>query len=620
MDVKTGPKHPIVGMDCSPTKTPDVIDVPAILEKYRQEREKRYRQDGSHQYVEVTGELADFYETDPYSPPAERGAISDDVDVVVMGGGFAGLMAAARLTQAGVKKIRIIEMGGDFGGTWYWNRYPGVQCDVESYTYLPLCEELNYVPKERYSYGPEIYEHCQRIAHHFGLYEYALFGTTIRSLNWSPAEKKWRVVTTHGDDIRARFVIIATGPLNKPKLPGIPGIKDFKGHMFHTARWDFDYTGGDTSGGLEKLGDKRVAIIGTGSTGIQCIPYLGRYAKHLTVFQRTPSYVSERGNGPTDPDWVRSLRPGWQAIRQAAFHAVGNEPFDPRREDIICDGWSEINRNLAAKLAADGFPGLQPDELATMLEMEEHRTTERIRQLIDTVIDDKVTAEKLKPWYRYRCKRPGFNDEYLSTFNRPNVTLVDVSASKGVERITEKGLVANGLEHEADCIIFASGFEVTTDHKRRFGLDAISGRDDVSLYDYWAEGYRTLHGMMSHSFPNMFFTGFTQGVIVGSITMMYDLQATHISYIVRETLERGARSVEPSQDAQDRWVRTIRENSVDRSEFWRECTPSYFNNEGDQISYSPIFGEPFGPGYRAFENILQAWRENNTLEGMVLEE
>jgi cyclohexanone monooxygenase len=569
--------------------------------------------------VETSDDLAAYYESDLYSPPIMRDPVSIETDVAVLGGGFAGLITSARLKEAGVKDIRIIEMGGDFGGTWYWNRYPGIQCDVESYTYLPLLEELEYIPKDRYSYGAEIYAYCQRIGKKFGLYENALFGTIIRAMRWDEAIKRWRIATNRGDEIRARFVIMGPGPLNKPKLPGIPGIKNFKGHSFHTARWDYDYTGGDASGGLVKLADKRVAVIGTGATAIQCVPHVGKYAKHLYVFQRTPSYVDERGNRATDPAWVRTLKPGWQAERQRNFHLGGVEGFAPGQVDLTCDGWTEVNRNLQTTLAAMGNPTLTPEQREELREIEDYRAMSRLRSRIDSIVKDKTTAEALKPWYRFNCKRPCFNDDYLPTFNRPNVTLVDVSGAKGVERMTEKGLVANGIEYEVDCIVYASGFEITTDLKRRFAIDVIEGREGRSLYDHWANGFRTLHGTTTHGFPNQFFTGYTQGAVSGSITLGYDQQARHIAYLIKETMARGAKTVEPSQEAQDAWVKTIRDNLVDQSKFWADCTPSYHNNEGKGATQSLIFGEPYGPGFYAFEQLLKEWCDKGDMAGLVLE-
>ena len=546
-------------MKCTATELPHDFEVGALNAKYAQERDKRLRSDGARQYVEAAGDLTHYYEVDPHSPPVARSPISEDLDVAILGGGFAGLIAGARLRQAGVADLRVIEMGGDFGGTWYWNRYPGVQCDVESYTYLPLLEEVNYVPREKYSFGPEIYEHCQRIGRHYGLYERALFGTIIRTLRWDKAIKRWRIGTNHSDDIRARFVIIAAGSLNKPKLPGIPGIRNFKGHSFHTSRWDFDYTGGDTKGGLVKLHDKRVAIIGTGATGIQCVPFLGRYAKQLYVFQRTPSSIGERGNLPTDPNWARSLKPGWQLERQRSFHASVFEGLAAPEADLICDGWGEMYRNVAAKLIAMGNPEVTPAQLADIREIEDHKKMQRLRRRIDGIVKDKATADTLKPWYRFFCKRPCFNDDYLPTFNRPNVELIDVSASQGVQRMTEKGLVANGIEYEVDCIIYASGFEITGDIKRRLGIDAIEGRDGLSLYDHWGGGYKTLHGMSAHGFPNFFYMGYSQTATVAAHNLRFEQQGLHIAHIIKEALARGLKIVEPSKEAEQAWCKTIRE-------------------------------------------------------------
>src|SRR5579885_982816 len=481
-------------MSCKIVDAPADIDIEALKRRYQEERDKRLRPDAEDQYIEVTDEFARYYETDPWSPPVVRGALAADIDVAVLGGGFGGLMAGANLRQAGIDDFRIVDFAGDFGGTWYWNRYPGVQCDVESYCYLPLLEETNYVPKEKYSYGPEIYEHCRRIGRQFRLYEKALFGTMVRALRWDEARKRWRIATGQGDDIRARFLIMAIGSYNRPKLPGIPGIDSFKGHTFHTSRWNYAYTGGDTRGGLTRLADKRVAIIGTGATAIQAVPFLGKYAKHLYMLQRTPSGVDERGNRPTDPQWASSLKPGWQRERQANFNAILNEGLAPGVEDQVCDGFTEINRALTAKFAAAARGEFPADELNRLRESENFRYMEKVRRRVERIVQDKETAEKLKAWYKFGCKRPTFNDDYLPTFNRPNVTLIDVSATKGVERITEKGLVANGVEYEVDCIIYASGFEITTEMKRRIGIPVFTGRNGLSLYDHWRKGFRTLPG------------------------------------------------------------------------------------------------------------------------------
>ncbi|MFD6996154.1 flavin-containing monooxygenase [Streptomyces mirabilis] len=603
---------------CAPTQTPQT-DHAALRAKYLLERDKRLRGEGQKQYLEAEGEFEEYYEADPYTPVVPRPPISQDIDVAVLGGGLSGLITAARLKQAGVAGFRVIELGGDFGGAWYWNRYPGIQCDTDCYCYLPMLEEVGYIPKQKYSFGDEVFEHCQRIGKHFGLYDHAIFSTLIRSMEWDEPTKRWRIGTNRGDDIRARFVVMCQGPFNRPKLPGIPGITDFRGHTFHTARWDYAYTGGDMSGGLDKLSDKRVAVIGTGASGIQVVPHLARSARHLYVFQRTPSYIDERGNVPTDPEWVKTLEPGWQKERQRNFHTAAFEAFAPGQPDLICDGWTEVSRNLAAHLdATDGWAALaDPEKFMELREIQDYRAMQRLRDRVDTVVEDERTAQALKPYYRFLCKRPCFNDEYLPTFNRPNVTLVDVSDTKGVERITEKGIIAHGVEHEVDCVIFASGFEITTDLDRRLGIRPFAGRGGLSLYDHWAKGYRTLHGVMSHGFPNQFFTGFLQGGVTASTTAMFEQQAQHIAYIIKETLARGASTVEPTEEAQDQWCATVRETAVDNTNFQRECTPGYYNNEGEQQIRSHL-GEPYWPGFYALEDLLQAWRDTGEMRGLVL--
>ncbi|MDT5134554.1 MAG: cyclohexanone monooxygenase, partial [Mycobacterium sp.] len=446
------------------------------------------------------------------------------------------------------------------------------------------------------------------------------FSTQVRDLRWDESSKRWRISTNRDDDIRARFVVMASGPFHRPKLPGIPGIEDFAGRSFHTSRWDYEYTGGDTTGGLDRLSDKRIALVGTGATGVQVVPFLGRYAKHLYVFQRTPSTVDERNNTPTDPRWAQSLTPGWQKQRQRNFHAWTFEGMALGQPDLVCDFWTELGRNTAARvLAMDDPASLSPEGFMAVREEEDYKIMERLRRRVGSIVDDPLTAEALKPYYRFLCKRPCSNDDYLPTFNRPNVTLVDVSSSKGVERATAKGLVANGVEYEVDCIIYASGFEITTEISRRYSIAAIEGRDEVSLFDQWAEGFRTFHGMTSRGFPNQFFTGFTQVGISANIAANYELQGEHIAYLIAETLARGATTVEPSQEAQDEWCDRIRQNAVPTTQFDQQCTPGYYNNEGGGggEGIRSHLGEPYGPGFYAFGDLLKEWRDTGEMDGLV---
>jgi cyclohexanone monooxygenase len=593
------------------------FDPDALREKYRRERDKRLRPDGENQYLVLEGRFAHYAEDDPYAPPDfTREPLTDEIDVAVIGGGFSGMLAAARLREAGLTDVRIIEAGADFGGTWYWNRYPGAQCDIESYCYLPLLEELSYIPKEKYSFAPEIFEHSQRIGKEYSLYDITLFQTRVKELRWDEEIKRWHIHTNRSDDIKARFVVTATGPASRPKLADIPGIEDFEGHTFHTSRWDYAYTGGDHSGNLHKLADKRVAIIGTGATAIQCVPHVGAAAKQLYVFQRTPSSVDFRGNRPTDPEWAKTLERGWQRKRRENFNAIfSGQPF---QEDMVNDAWTDIFRRLQSMTSFKGQSDAAPADAAEMAEIADFQKMNQIRARVDETVKDESMAEALKPWYRQFCKRPTFNDDYLDTFNRSNVKLVDTSDCHGVERITKKGVVANGVEYEVDCIIYATGFEIGTSFRRRVDFE-IRGRDGQSLFDYWAQGMRTFHGHSSRGFPNWFFVGIGQNGLSVNMTSMFDDQARHIAYIIRETKHRGALAVQPTAEAEAAWVAEIRRLSAANTAFLESCTPGYYNSEGKfSETVGTLVGESYAPGANAFNALLAEWRAKGDLEGLEL--
>src|SRR5580658_9323844 len=589
------------------------FDPDALRAKYREERDKRLRPDGNEQYVEVKGDFSRYVD-DPYVDPGfTRASLNDAVDVVIIGGGFGGLLAGARLREAGIKDIRVIEKGGDFGGTWYWNRYPGAQCDIESYIYLPLLEETGYIPREKYSYAPEILAHARRIGEQFDLYRDACFQTQIKALTWSEEECRWTITTNRDDRMRARFVVMSNGPLNRPKLPGIPGIDSFKGHTFHTSRWDYGYTGGDTNGNLNKLADKRVAVIGTGATAVQCVPHLAKDAQRLYVFQRTPSSIDERGNRPTDPEWVKTLTPGWQKRRMENFNVLVTG--GSQEVDLVNDGWTDIIRNLGALLVGKkGDSETSPRERARMMELADFRKMNQIRARVDAVVKDKKTADSLKPWYRQFCKRPTFNDEYLPAFNRPNVTLVD-TRGRGVDRITEKGLVFDGVEYEVDCIIFATGFEVGTAYTRRAGFE-VYGRGGKSLTEYWSDGLKTLHGFCSVGFPNCFHMGITQNALTANFPHMLEEQARHITELIKHAKSNEARCIEPTPEAEAEWVATIKAKAMNNQEFLEACTPGYYNNEGKPSKGFGLAGELYGGGPVEFHEIIRQWRSDGEMKGL----
>jgi cyclohexanone monooxygenase len=588
------------------------FDPAELRRKYREERDRRLRPDANEQYVEVKGDFR-HYVDDPYVEPGfTRDPIVEDVEVLVVGGGFGGLMIGAHLRRAGVESLRIIEKAGDFGGTWYWNRYPGAQCDIEAYIYLPLLEETGYIPKEKYSFAKEIREHAARIGKTFDLYRAACFQTQILDMAWLEDESRWLVRTNRDDRFKARFVVMSNGPLNRPKLPGIPGIETYKGHSFHTSRWDYAYTGGDSEGNLTKLADKRVAIIGTGATAVQCVPHLGRHAKHLYVFQRTPSSVDVRGNRPTDPEWAKMLEAGWQKRRMDNFNILVHG--GQQDVDLVSDGWTDIIRNLLFGAGAVADKPLTPEEMELQVELADFQKMNQVRARVDAIVKDPKTAEALKPWYRQFCKRPTFNDDYLPTFNRPNVTLVDTKG-RGVDRVTEKGLVVDGVEYEVDCIIFATGFEVGTAYTRRAGFE-IYGRGSKTLTEHWSRGIRTLHGFYSHGFPNCFHMGVTQNALTPNFPHMLDDQARHIVALVQEANLRQAKRIEPTADAEEAWRNAILDKATVNLKFRQDCTPGYYNGEGRAGDGNGLFDNLYAPGPIELNKIVTAWREDGRYEGL----
>jgi cyclohexanone monooxygenase len=589
------------------------FDPDALRAKYREERDKRIRDDGNEQYIEVEGEFARYVD-DPYVEPGfTREPLTDEVEVVVIGGGFGGLLMGAHLRDAGVEEIRIIEKGGDFGGTWYWNRYPGAQCDVESYIYLPLLEETGYVPKEKYTRAPEILAHSRAIAEKYDLYRDACFQTEVTGLRWDETAARWILETNRNDRMRARFVCMANGPLHRPKLPGIPGIETFQGHTFHTSRWDYAYTGGDTEGNLTGLRDKRVGIIGTGATAVQCVPHLGEAAQQLFVFQRTPSSIDVRGNRDTDRDWAASLAPGWHRRRMENFNNLVSGVPEP--EDLVDDGWTDIIGKLLVMVQSAENADLSPEGLAKTMELADFEKMEEIRARVESIVGDPVTAEALKPYYRQFCKRPCFHDDYLATFNRPNVTLVDTQG-RGVERITENAVVALGKAYEVDCLIFATGFEVGTHYTRRAGYE-IEGRDGLTLSQKWAGGMVTLHGMQSRGFPNCFNLSPLQAGFTANFPHLLSEQSQHVAYIIRHAREHDLSTVEPTAEAEAAWVQQVIDTAQLRDEFFESCTPGYYNNEGKPGERSSQDGF-YGGGSPAYFALLRDWRAQGTLPGLEL--
>ena len=593
-----------------------VTDTETLQARYRAERDRRIRDDGNAQYLEPTGRFAHFLD-DPYVEVVARDPLYDEVTVAFIGGGFAGLCAGARLKEAGVDDVRIIEGGGDFGGAWYWNRYPGAMCDTAAMIYLPLLEETGHMPSAKYVRAPEIFAHAKRIATTFGLYDNALLSTAVTALDWDDDSSRWIIQTNRGDKFRARFVAMGTGPLHRPKLPGIPGIDTFAGHAFHTSRWDYAYTGGDPFGAaMVGLADKRVGIIGTGATSVQCIPHLARSAGELFVFQRTPSSIDIRNNRPIDAEWFATLQPGWQREWLTNFCTLQTGGFT--EVDLVQDGWTDISvriRDRVIALLAEPGAEFGPELTQRAYEASDDEKMAEIRARVDAIVQDPATADALKPWYRQLCKRPCFHDEYLLAYNEPSTHLVETDGH-GVERIDDTGVWVRGVHYPLDCLIFASGFEVGTSYARRAGFETI-GRDGTTLSDRWAQGMQSLHGMHVRDFPNLFIVGPNQAAnLISNITHNQMDHADTMAAIISHALEVGAQRVEVTSAAEQAWVAGI-EGSLRGTLGSPDCTPGYYNHEGKPMGRRERLnggGYPLGPV--AYFEYIAAWRSNGEFAGL----
>lgn len=597
----------------TPATSHSDFDAEGVRDRYRAERDKRLVP-GRTDTNDLRGDprLARFT-ADPFTPPQVRAPINDDVNVVIVGAGIAGLVAGARLREAGVRRIRLIDTAGGVGGTWYWNRYPGVMCDVESTIYLPMLEEMGYLPRDRYASGQEIREYLESLADRFELTDDALFHTSVNRAEWDHEQDRWVVVTDRGDRITSQFYVLAVGMLNLMKMPAIPGMDDFAGHAFHTARWDYAYTGGGQDAPMTGLADKVVGLIGTGATGVQCLAPLARDAKQVVVFQRTPSAIGARNNGPLPADFAESCQPGWQAERMDNFQAIllGRDV----EEDLIADG---MTQHLATVHNPPFLPGMSFDDFIRNSEAVDFAIMEEHRQRVDDIVRDPATAAILQPHYRYLCKRPCFHDEFLPAFNEPNVTLVDCPA--GFDSIGPDGPIVGGVSYPVDCLIYGTGFEPELTPLPTRAGQTIVGRDGTTLADKWNNGAATLFGMMTHGFPNLFMMPAPgqQAVVTVNFTQVALLGAELIAATVHRLREHDAPRFEVTAAAEAAWTQRIVDSWIDVSSILSACTPSRINNEGAPEALQPRDGN-LGHGYGdffAYRETLQSWMTTGADAGL----
>ena len=576
-----------------------------IRERYRIEREKRLRSDGTGQFKTIAGEWADFGR-DPFSDPNfTRDAVKEETEVVIVGAGFGGMLAAHHLRKAGITNFRMIDLAGDFGGTWYWNRYPNCACDVESYVYLPLLEETGYMPTEKYVKAYEIFAYCQLLGRTLDLYSKALFQTEVEDMRWDDVSQRWHTTTSRGDDLSSKFVIIAGGVLHRPKLPDVDGIRGFKGKMFHTSRWDYGYTGGSPTEKMVNLAVKRVGIIGTGATAVQAVPKLAEAAKELYVFQRTPALVGKRNNKPTDPEWFKTLKPGWQAERIVNFTQAitGSQP----EVDMVADEWTKLFWTDTRK-----FP--ESEEEAAALEQLDFDNVQMIRDHIANIVTDPEIAKKLMPWYSQACKRPCFHDEYLPAFNRSNVHLVDTDGH-GINEIGENGPIFDGVEYPVDLLIFASGYEVTSDYHHRLGFDP-KGRGGVPLSQAWGTGPSTLQGVLTRGFPNMLMISTVQGAQATNFLHSISTVAEHVGWLVAKATADGITTMEPIEAAQEEWFNLLLGQVFGIARYNAVCTPGYLNREGEAGDMTTARSMAWMTSVMGFIDHVAAWRARGDLAGL----
>ncbi|MBT3532929.1 MAG: NAD(P)/FAD-dependent oxidoreductase [Rhodospirillaceae bacterium] len=545
--------------------------------KYREFKESRQ---GAADYMAMEGEFSKYLEDVYSAAPIEREALTDECEILVVGAGFAGLLLWYKLRAAGFTDVRFCEKGGDVGGTWYWNRYPGIACDVESYSYLPLLEEMEYFPTMKFASGFEILEYCQKMAEKYGFYDRCLFHTTVGETVWDESAGRWTVMTDRGDKMRARYVVLANGILTTPKLARIKGMETFQGDAFHTSRWDYNVD----------LKDKRVGIIGSGATAVQVVPEIAKIVKELHVFQRTPSSIDVRDQRATTQEEIDvwKTEPGWSVARRERLAKISSGRTALKGNDDYLSG-----KVTDFKERKQHATVLSPEELMEKQLNTNFRIMEQIRDRVDATVEDPKTAAALKPYYPYGCKRPAFHDEFLTTFNKPHVTLVD-TAPMGVSEINTKGVVHDGTEYPLDVLIYATGFQWMA--TSTFNL--VTGRNGRTLRDKWQEeGTKTFLGLHSHGFPNLLIMSGPQGG-GGQFNFTRGIES-HTDYVVwmLSTLrDRGAGIVDIKREAEVEYAEHCRVVDINTQPF-RDCV-SYYNGEGGAE-----------PGSLAYYGGPQKWHE-----------
>ena len=536
--------------------------------------------------------------------PQARAREAGNFDAVVVGAGFAGLYMLHRLRGLGLS-ARVYEAGGGVGGTWYWNRYPGARCDVESMQYsFSFSEELDqeWTWSEKYSPQPEILSYANHIVDRFDLRRDIVFDTRVTAATWDEDAKRWHVETDRGDKVSAKFCIMAVGCLSAPNRPKFPGIEDFKGPVYHTGEWP--HQGVDFTG-------LRVGVIGTGSSAIQSIPIIAERASQLTVFQRTATWSVPAWNEQLTPDYVKAVKADYPALRAKArarptgFYFPFNikpalEASREEREKLYEEAWQRGGLPFLGAFGDLLFEKPANDTIADFA-----------RSKIRSIVKDPATAELLCPDNVFGCKRLCVDTGYYATYNLPHVKLVDVSKAP-IERITADGIVVGGVEYRLDAIVSATGFAAMTGS---FDKIAISGRNGLTLAEKWRAGPRTYLGLASAGFPNFFMiTGPGSPSVLASMIQAIEQHVDWMADLIAHMRDISARAVEPTLADEDAWVDHV--NEVSKVSLRSTCSSWYV---GANIPGRPIVFMPYIGGFPVY---VQKCNEvmSNGYDGFILED
>ncbi|MAR28275.1 MAG: cyclohexanone monooxygenase [Gammaproteobacteria bacterium] len=541
---------------------------------------------------------------------AQKTSDSPDTDVIVVGAGFAGMYALHKFRGLGLR-TQVLEAGNDVGGTWYWNRYPGARCDVPSVEYSYSFDkdlEQAWDWTEIMAAQPEILEYANHVADRFDLRKGIQFQTRVDSAVFDENSNRWTVVTDSGQTYTAQFCVMATGCLSVPNTPRIDGQDNFAGSVYHTGNWP--------EGGVDFSG-AAVGIIGTGSSGIQSIPVIAEQAKHLTVFQRTPNYTMPAANAPLKAEFLRQAKENYAAIRaeQRASQVgiVGYGFGFGGAENVVPT--QEIKQTTPAErqrlVEEEGFLAIRRYADVALDEEANELACEMYRDQVERVIKDPATAQALMPRdYPMGCKRPVIDTNYYETFNRDNVTLVDLRQG-GIEEITEAGVRTAQGDYAFDVLVYATGFDAMTG---ALGKIDIRGRENRALTEYWEAGPRTYLGLQIAGFPNLFtVTGPGSPSVLSNMIVSIEQHIDWIARCISDLDQRGAQTIEATTEAEDEWIAHVNDVAQNTMFTAKSCNSWYLgaNIPGKPRIFMPYVGgvgvyrekcdEVARNGYQGFE-------------------